>query len=71
MSVPGLTAPPAPPGQVTGVPWATTAPPSAPVAAPGPQWDQARGTYIQWDPSQGAWLQWDEAGRAWVPIPGQ
>jgi uncharacterized RDD family membrane protein YckC len=81
ITVPGLTPPEPPAGQVAGVPWATTTPPgtfqggpspsAAPAAAPGPQWDQARGTYIQWDPGQGAWLQWDEPTRAWTRIPGQ
>lgn len=37
----------------------------------GPQWDEARGTYIQWDAAQGRWLQWDEAARRWDVIPGQ
>ena len=52
-------------------------PPAAPVApAPtpsteGPQWDEARGTYIQWDPAQQAWMQWDEGFKAWTRIPGQ
>jgi len=53
-------------------------PPSAPSAAPaptpsteGPQWDEARGTYIQWDPEQSAWMQWDEGFKAWIRIPGQ
>lgn len=83
--VPGLTAPPPPQGYAAGVPWATTAPPaspdagwgapsaptSAPPSTPGPQWDEARGTYIQWDPAQGAWLQWDEPTRTWIRIPGQ
>jgi uncharacterized RDD family membrane protein YckC len=40
-------------------------------AAPEPQWDAARGTYIQWDPAQQRWLQWDEAASSWVVIPGQ
>jgi uncharacterized RDD family membrane protein YckC len=43
----------------------------APAAAPEPQWDAARGTYIQWDPAQQRWLQWDEAASSWVVIPGQ
>jgi uncharacterized RDD family membrane protein YckC len=82
--VPGLTAPAPPQGYASGVPWATTAPapaadvgwgappsPTPPPAPPGPQWDEARGTYIQWDPAQGAWLQWDEPTQAWIRIPGQ
>lgn len=82
--VPGLTAPPPPQGYASGVPWAAPAPTPAPDAGwgappsptptpapPGPQWDEARGTYIQWDPAQGAWLQWDEPTRAWIRIPGQ
>jgi hypothetical protein len=44
---------------------------AAPAAAPEPQWDAARGTYIQWDPAQQRWLQWDEAASSWVVIPGQ
>jgi len=43
----------------------------APAPPGGPQWDEARGTYIQWDPAQGRWLQWDEAARRWDVIPGQ
>jgi hypothetical protein len=72
---------PSPSGAVAGDPsqagWATPAPPAptTPVApAPsteGPQWDEARGTYIQWDPAQGTWMQWDEGFKAWTPIPGQ
>ncbi len=46
-------------------------PPAAPVAAEGPQWDEARGTYIQWDPEQRAWMQWDDGFKAWSRIPGQ
>lgn len=44
---------------------------AAPAGGDGPQWDQARGTYIQWDASQGRWLQWDEASKRWDVIPGQ
>ena len=45
---------------------------AAPLADPGgPQWDEARGTYIQWDPAQGTWMQWDEGTKAWSRIPGQ
>ncbi len=40
-------------------------------ATEGPQWDEARGTYIQWDPAQGKWMQWDEGFKAWTVIPGQ
>ena len=46
----------------------------SPAGAPapgGPQWDEARGTYIQWDAAQRRWLQWDEAARRWDVIPGQ
>ncbi|MFP5254511.1 MAG: RDD family protein [Acidimicrobiia bacterium] len=50
---------PSPPGSISAPP------------AGGPQWDEARGTYIQWDPAQGRWLQWDEAARRWDVIPGQ
>ena len=42
-----------------------------PTAKHGPQWDEARGTYIQWDPAESAWMQWDEEERAWHRIPGQ
>jgi uncharacterized RDD family membrane protein YckC len=58
--------------------WASPTPPPppaasrpVPVAAEGPQWDDARGTYIQWDPAAGAWMQWDEGSKAWSRIPGQ
>jgi uncharacterized RDD family membrane protein YckC len=58
--------------------WASPTPPVAPpqpAATPppgsGPQWDEARGTYIQWDPAASAWMQWDEASKAWVRMPGQ
>jgi hypothetical protein len=54
-------------GPATG-PWAQPSA-SAPTARPGPQWDEARGTYIQWDPEAGAWMQWDEAAKRWDPIP--
>ena len=40
----------------------------APTAKHGPQWDEARGTYIQWDPEVSAWMQWDESDRAWHRI---
>jgi uncharacterized RDD family membrane protein YckC len=46
-------------------------PAAAAPAAPEPQWDEARGTYIQWDPAQQRWLQWDDAAKTWVVIPGQ
>jgi uncharacterized RDD family membrane protein YckC len=46
-------------------------PAGAAPAAPEPQWDEARGTYIQWDPAQQRWLQWDDAAKTWVVIPGQ
>lgn len=58
----------------TAAGWASPTPPTAQSTTPGtdgPQWDEARGTYIQWDPTQGAWMQWDEAGKAWSRIPGQ
>jgi uncharacterized RDD family membrane protein YckC len=51
------------------------APPVVPTApspsVEGPQWDEARRTYIQWDPTQQAWMQWDEGFKAWTRIPGQ
>ena len=46
-------------------------PAGSPAAPGGPQWDEARGTYIQWDAAQRRWLQWDEAARRWDVIPGQ
>jgi hypothetical protein len=53
-------------------PTAAATPPAAPSpSTEGPQWDEARGTYIQWDPAQGAWMQWDEGFKAWIVIPGQ
>jgi uncharacterized RDD family membrane protein YckC len=72
--VPGVTAPPTITTAAGTTPWITpdagaVAPP--PTAKPGPQWDEARGTYIQWDPEQRAWMQWDEAGRIWNRVPGQ
>ncbi|MET0901751.1 MAG: RDD family protein [Acidimicrobiales bacterium] len=65
----------APPPSAPGAPASAAAPPVA-AAAPsptteGPQWDEARGTYIQWDPTQQAWMQWDEGFKAWTRIPGQ
>ena len=83
---PAWAPPPAAPGVVgatdPGDPgWENPAPPppeAPPAAAPaptpsteGPQWDEARGTYIQWDPEQSAWMQWDEGFKAWIRIPGQ
>ncbi|MDG2218263.1 MAG: RDD family protein [Acidimicrobiales bacterium] len=34
----------------------------------GPQWDQARDTYIQWDPELSEWMEWSESGGRWIPI---
>lgn len=79
---PGPWGTPAEPTDTTSPGWASPTsaepiePSTPPAATPapssdGPQWDEARGTYIQWDPNQGKWLQWDEAGRAWQVIPGQ
>ena len=82
---PAWAPPPAAPGAVTAADpsnpgWASPAPPppSAPAApatptpsTEGPQWDEARGTYIQWDPEQSAWMQWDEGFKAWIRLPGQ
>jgi hypothetical protein len=62
------------PGQQPPSPPPSSSPPEAasPTAtADGPQWDEARGTYIQWDADQSTWLQWDEDSRSWSPIPGQ
>ncbi len=61
------------PDAVTAAPPYTPAPPPppafpAPTAKEGPQWDEARGTYIQWDPAQAAWVQWDDATKVWIPI---
>jgi uncharacterized RDD family membrane protein YckC len=59
-------------------PPATPPPPPAPEPEPGPeqrrpgidgpQWDEARDTYIQWDPELTEWMEWNEAGGRWVPI---
>ena len=54
--VPGITAPPTG-GYI----------PPPPSAVPGPQWDEARGTYIQWDPEGRAWMQWDDEAKEWTP----
>ena len=72
VAVAGLTsAPPIMTAQGT-TPWATPASmPPPPTAQHGPQWDEARGTYIQWDPDQRAWMQWDDTAKAWNRIPGQ
>ena len=79
----GSTAEPDAAGWASPTSDATTAPappdsppPPAPAPAPtpsteGPQWDEARRTYIQWDPAQQAWMQWDEGFKAWTRIPGQ
>lgn len=40
----------------------------AQAGAGGPQWDDARDTYIQWDPVLKAWMQWDQPGGRWIPI---
>jgi uncharacterized RDD family membrane protein YckC len=40
----------------------------SPTAKAGPQWDEARGTYIQWDPEARDWMQWDEPAKTWHPI---
>jgi hypothetical protein len=50
-----------------GAAWAGGGHP-APTAKAGPQWDEARGTYIQWDPEPREWMQWDEAAKEWHPI---
>ena len=34
-------------------------------AAPGPQWDPARNTYVQWDPATGTYRTWDEQSQTW------
>jgi len=75
----GTPTPPAtsvPPAEPTAAGWAApssspASTPAAGAAAPPPQWDAARGTYIQWDPAQNAWLQWDEPSKRWIRIPGQ
>ena len=67
--IPGLTLPPAAPGE--GWSTADAAVPTAPVAKHGPQWDEARGTYIQWDPEQSAWMQWNDSDKLWSRLPGQ
>jgi uncharacterized RDD family membrane protein YckC len=82
-AVPAWAPPPTAPGAPTG--WGPAVDPSSAGPAPsapavpaapspsteGPQWDEARGTYIQWDPAQGKWMQWDEGFKAWTAIPGQ
>jgi uncharacterized RDD family membrane protein YckC len=71
---PGAPGVPPPPGAPGAPAWPTPPPPVAPpmfptpTATTGPQWDEARGTYIQWDPAQSAWMQWDDTTKAWVPI---
>lgn len=50
--------------------WGAASAQSAP-SADGPQWDEARGTYIQWDKDQQRWLQWDDTAKRWDVIPGQ
>ena len=81
--VPGWAPPPTAPGAPTGWGPAVDPTPGGPVPQPpvvpaapsaateGPQWDDARGTYIQWDPAQEKWMQWDEGFKAWTVIPGQ
>jgi hypothetical protein len=63
VAVPGVITPYA----STGGAWVGAHPP--PTAKPGPQWDEARGTYIQWDPEAKAWMQWDDTAKRWDPIP--
>jgi uncharacterized RDD family membrane protein YckC len=58
---------PVPGAFVPGGTWVGAHPP--PTAKAGPQWDEARGTYIQWDPEARAWMQWDDAAKRWDPIP--
>ena len=36
-----------------------------PTAAPPPQWDPARNTYVQWDPATGRYLTWDPTSQTW------
>jgi hypothetical protein len=62
VAVPGVITPYA----STGGAWVGAHP--APSARPGPQWDEARGTYIQWDPDAKAWMQWDETAQRWDAI---
>ncbi len=79
--VPGLTAPPGAPTPpeayaATGATWGSAASggspiPPPPAARPGPQWDEARNTYIQWDPDQRLWVQWDDTAKTWNAIPNQ
>jgi uncharacterized RDD family membrane protein YckC len=59
----GLTSPPGGLPHNGGMPM--------PTATTGPQWDEARGTYIQWDPEATAWMQWDDTAKRWDPIPPQ
>ena len=72
---PGLTSSPVITTAAGTTPWADRFRPSfpAPTAQHGPQWDEARGTYIQWDPELKAWMQWDESARVWnrSPVPSR
>ena len=52
--------PPVAPSQPVGA--------AATPAAPPPQWDPARNTYLQWDPNQQRWLQWDGIANRWKLI---
>jgi hypothetical protein len=68
IGAPGLSDPAATFGAPAGPSaYASTGMP-APTAKPGPQWDEARGTYIQWDPDLQAWVQWDDATKRWTAI---
>lgn len=71
--VPGVTAPEWQPGPANAAGaggWAPPVAPSAPApaAADGPQWDEARNTYIQYDRAAGQWVQWDDTANQWKPI---
>lgn len=65
----GLAAPGAPTFGAPGAPSAYgAAGMPAPTAKPGPQWDEARDTYIQWDPELQSWMQWDDTAKEWTAI---
>lgn len=66
VEVPGHTVAPGAPVSYGTPTWAAAS--TAPTAKPGPQWDEARGTYIQWDPEAQDWMRWDDAAKRWDPI---
>lgn len=75
---PGGIEPAQPEAIVPPPPPATPPPPPEPEREPeleqrrpgidGPQWDEARDTYIQWDPELTEWMEWSESAGRWVAI---